>query len=150
MVYKMKNHFMFDQILQLVKEHLNNNPQVTSALPPDKAEAVNHEVATHITNSLSQQASAQGGFSNIISMLQSGMASGSPVASAIEGGVVSSLASKFGLPPSVTGAIAGALPGILQKFAHKAADPNDQSITMDGLKNSLSNLGGGLGGFFKK
>lgn len=27
---------MFDQILQLVKEHLNNNPQITSAIPADQ------------------------------------------------------------------------------------------------------------------
>jgi hypothetical protein len=53
----------------------------------------------------------------------------------------------------VTGAIAGALPGLLQKFAHKANDPNDNSITPESISksipgintNSLSNVStGGL------
>ena len=60
---------------------------------------------------------------------------------AIEGGLASSLGSKFGLPPMATGAIAAALPGLLQKFAHKASDPNDPSITPDSITKHLSGLG---------
>ena len=141
---------MFDQILNLVKEHLGNNPQVASAIPPGQEDAVHKEVATQVTNGLAEQAVAQGGVTGLLSQLQSGLTSGSPVTGAIEGSVISSLASKFGLPPSVTGAIAGALPGILQRFAHKANDPNDHSITPDGIKNSISNLGGSLGSFFNR
>ncbi len=116
---------MFDQILDLVKEHISNNPQISSAIPADKKEAVNKEIASHVTNGLQNQAAKQGGAGGLLSMLQNAIASGSPVTNAIEGGLVSSLASKFGLPPMATGAIAGALPGLLQKFAHKANDPND-------------------------
>jgi uncharacterized protein YidB (DUF937 family) len=145
-----KNKIMFDQILQLVKEHLSNNPQVAAAIPDDQKEAVHKEVASQVTSGLANQAAAQGGVGGLLSKLQAGMASGSPVTNAIEGGLVSSLASKFGLPPSVTGAIAASLPGILQKFAHKATDPNDPSITPDSITKSLSNIGGGiLGGLFK-
>ena len=43
---------MFDQILQLVKEHMNNNPQIASNIPPEKQEAVNNEIATHVTNGI--------------------------------------------------------------------------------------------------
>jgi hypothetical protein len=60
--------------------------------------------------------------------------------------LVSSLTSKFGLPPVVTGAIAGALPGLLQKFAQKANDPGDTSITPDNISKSLS--GSGTDGLF--
>lgn len=141
---------MFDQILQLVKEHMNNNPQVSSIIPGDKKEAVNHEIASHITNGLQNQAVAQGGAGGLLSMLQNAMASGSPVTSAIEGGLVSSLASKFGLPPMATGAIAGALPGLLQKFAHKANDPNDTSITPEGITKSLPGNMGELGNLFNR
>lgn len=142
---------MFDQILDMVKNHLGNNPQVASAIPPGEKDAVHHEVATQITNGLAHQAAAQGGVGGLLSKLQSGVASGSPITSAIEGGLVSSLASKFGLPPAVTGAIAGALPGLLQKFAHKANDPNDHSITPDGIANSLSHINvGGLGNLFNR
>ncbi len=137
---------MFDQILDLVKSHLGGNPQVAAAIPADQADAVHNEVASQITNGLASQASGQGGIGGLLSMLQGGLSNGSTITSAIEGGLASSLGSKFGLPPMVTGAIAAALPGILQKFAHKANDPNDTSITPDSITKSLSNItGGGLG-----
>ena len=141
---------MFDQILDLVKQQVGSNPQVASAIPPGQEQAVHTEIAHQVTHGLASQAAAQGGAGGLLSMLQGGMSSGNPVTSAIEGGLVSSLGSKFGLPPAATGAIAAALPGLLQKFAHKAADPNDPSITPDSITNSLSKLGGsGLGNLFK-
>ncbi len=136
---------MFDQILDLVKQHLGSNPQTASAIPADQADDVHKEIATHITNGLATQASSQGGVGGLLSMLQGGVSSGSPVTSAIEGGLVSSITSKFGLSPMVTGAISAALPGILQKSASKANDPNDSSVTPDSITKSLSGFGGGLG-----
>ena len=144
---------MFDQILDLVKQHMGSNPQVANAIPADKADAVHREIATQVQNGLAQGAATQGGVGGLLSMLQGGMASNSPVTSAIEGGLAGTLGSKFGLPPAVTGAIAAALPGLLQKFAHKANDPNDTSITPDSISKSLPNmggLGGALGGLFGK
>jgi hypothetical protein len=108
---------MFDQILDLVKEHLGNNPQIAAAIPPGQEAAVHNEIATHVANALATQPAAGGG--GLLSSLESSIASGGPIVSAIEGGLMSSLTSKFGLPPSVTGAISGALPGLLQKFASK-------------------------------
>ena len=139
---------MFDQILDLVKEHMGNNPQISSAIPADKQEAVNNEIASHVTNGLQNQAAGHGGAGGLLSMLQNAMGSGSPITSAIEGGLISSLASKFGLPPMATGAIAGALPGLLQKFVHKANDPNDSSITPDSITQSIQSKAGGLGSLF--
>ena len=143
---------MFDQILDLVKQHIGSNPQVASAIPAGQEDAVHKEIASHVTNGLASQASSHGGVGGLLSMLQGGISSGSPVTSAIEGGLASSLGSKFGLPPMVTGAISAALPGLLQKFAHKANDPNDSSVTPDSITNSLSNIGGGggLGSLFGK
>ena len=137
---------MFDQILQLVKEHIGGNPQVASAIPADKANDVHQEIATHITNGLKNQATAQGGTGSLLSSLENSATSGSPVASAIEGGLVSSLGSKFGLSPAITGAISGMLPGLLQKFAHKANDPNDPSITPESVGREIG--GGNLGSMF--
>ncbi|WP_345949253.1 hypothetical protein ABDD95_20620 [Mucilaginibacter sp. PAMB04274] len=136
---------MFDQILDLVKNQLGGNPQVSGAIPADKADAVHNEVASHINDGLKSQAAEQGGIGGLLSMLTGSMGSGSPITNAISGGLVGSLGSKLGLPPAATGAIAAALPGILAKFAHKANDPNDQSITPDSISKSL---GGGLGGLF--
>lgn len=116
---------MFDQILDLVKEHLGNNPEVSAAIPADQQDAIHNEIANHLNNAVTSQPADGGGgmFGGILSKIEGGMSSGSPVASAIEGGLVSSLASKFGLPPSVTGAIAGALPGLLQKYTSRTAGP---------------------------
>ena len=140
---------MFDQILQMVKDHIGNNPQVASAIPPGQEEAVSKKIASHVTTGLANQAAQQGGVGGLLASLQSGLTSSSPVTNAIEGGLVGSLASKFGLPPAATGAIAAALPGLLQRFAHKANDPNDHSITPGSITKSLSNMGtGGLGNLF--
>ncbi|MGZ3838663.1 MAG: DUF937 domain-containing protein [Flavisolibacter sp.] len=142
---------MFDQILDLVKQHIGNNPQIAAAIPAGKEEAVHQEIATHVTQGLATQAATQGGVGGLLSQLQSGLTSGSPITNAIEGGLVNSLATKFGLPPMVTGAIAASLPGLLQKFAHKANDPNDTSVTPQSIGSSLSNLGGGvLGNLFNR
>ena len=141
---------MFDQILEMLKEHLGNNPQVASAIPAQQQDAVHHEVASHIIQGLNQQASQQG-VGGLLAQLQGALTSNSPLTGAIEGGLVSSLASKFGLPPSVTGAIAGALPGLLQRFAQKANDPNDRSITPDSITHSLPGIGAsGIGGLFNR
>ena len=144
---------MLDELVKIVKEHLGNNPQVAAAIPAGQEDAVHHEIASQLSNGMASQAPSQGGIGGLLSMFQNGMASGSPVTSAIEGGLVSSITSKFGLPPMITGAIAAALPGILQKFAHKAADPNDSSVTTDSITSALSGSGGGglssLGSLFK-
>lgn len=150
---------MFDQILEMVKEHLGNNPQVTSQLSPEQQDALHKEVAGQITTGLATEAPKQGGVGGLLDSLKNAATSGGPVTGAIEGGLISSLTSKMGLPPAVTGAIAGALPGLLQKFAQKVDDPNDDSITPDKLNESLSNfdmgslgdkIKGGLSGFFNK
>jgi len=129
---------MFDQILERVKSHLGNNPEITSNLSPDKQDELHNEVATQITQGLASQAPQEGGVAGLLQSLQNAATNGSPITGAIEGGLISSLASRFGLPPSVTGAIAGALPGLLQRFAAKANDPNDHSITPDGISKSIS------------
>ena len=143
---------MFDQILNLVKEQLGNNPEVAAQIPADKSDAVHQEVAQQLTNGLAGQAGGSGGIGGLLSMLQGGAASNNPVTSAIGGGLVGSLGSKFNLPPAVTGAIAAALPAILAKFAQKANDPNDSSVTVDSITKSIPGLGGlgdKLGGLFK-
>ena len=137
---------MFDQILDMVKDHISNNPAAASAIPAGQEDAVHQEIAGHITNGLKNEAANQGGTGGLLSTLENSISSGGTVTSAIEGGLVSSLTSKFGLPPAATGAIAGMLPGLLQKFAHKANDPNDSSITPESINSEVSGDGNG-GGF---
>lgn len=140
---------MFDQVLNLVRDHIGNNPEISQSIPSDKADAVHREVAAHINDGLKSQASTQGGAGGLLSMLAGSMGSGNPVTNAISGGLVSTLGSKFGLSPAATGAIAASLPALLQKFAHKAQDPNDSSIDLESIKNSLGGGGGALGSILK-
>ena len=116
---------MFDEILNLVKEHLANNPEIAAAIPSGQEDAVHNEIATHLANSLGNQPAAEGeGLGGILSKIESSVAGGGTITSAIEGGLASTLTTKFGLPPSITGAISGALPGLLQKFAANKAQGN--------------------------
>jgi hypothetical protein len=140
-------NIMFDQILDLVKDQIEGNPKVANSIPQDRKDEVHHEVATQVNNGLKQQAAEQGGIGGLLTQLSGAINSGSLVTKAIQGGVVGALGSKLGLPPAATGAIAAALPGLLQKFANKANDPNDYSITHEGLAKSLGDgLPGGLAG----
>jgi hypothetical protein len=136
----LKNKIMFDQILQTIKEHLGNNPEISSAIPAGQQDAIHREIATHVNNGLQNQAALQGGAGGLLSMLEGSIASGSPLVNAIEGGLAGSLGSKFGLSPVVTGAIAATLPGILQKLVHQANDPDGSSITKESMNQS--NAGG--------
>jgi hypothetical protein len=139
---------MFDQILNLVKEHIGGNPEVSSAIPAERQDEVHHEIANHIQEGLKSQASSAGGAGGLLSSLTGG--GGGGISTAITGGLAGSLASKFGLPASATAAITAAIPGILQKFGQKANDPSDSSITPESLGSSLTgNAGGGLSGLFK-
>ena len=115
---------MFDQILDFVKQHMGNNPELTNAIPTEQQDDVHREIATHINNGLQNQATSQGGLGGMLESLAQNLGSGGNVATAIEGGLVSSLSSKFGLPPMITGAIAASLPGLIQKFAHSRSSSN--------------------------
>jgi len=129
---------MFDQILQAVKEHIGNNPELAAAIPAEHADAIHNELATHIHENLQSQAAAPGQpaqaeegepagggllgnlgnlAGGLFSNLESKLAQGGLATDAITGGLVGALTSKLGLPTAVTGAIAAALPGLLQKFA---------------------------------
>jgi hypothetical protein len=152
---------MFNELFNLVKDQLSNNPEVANAIPGEQKEAVSKEVAAQLKNGMQSHASSEGGIGGLLSSITGSIGSGNPLSGAISGGLVSSLASKFGLSPAITGAIAGALPGLLAKFAEKANDPNDPSLTPEGIQESLARngkhsgldslggLGSTLGGLFK-
>ena len=141
---------MFDQILQLVKEHLSEDPQVAQAVPADKQDAVSKEIATQINDGLQGEGS-KGGVGGLLGGLASGLGSGNlagglgsgnlagalgsgnMLSGLLEGGAISGLAAKLGLPAAATSAITAALPGLLQKVLEKFGG---------GAAAGLGNLGG--------
>jgi hypothetical protein len=116
--HNFKTQIMFDDILQMVKEHFGGHPALSN-LTAEQQDAIHNEIATHVNNTVNAQQPMQSSGGGILNKLENAVASGGTVTSAIEGGLIGTLASKFGLPPSITGAISGALPGLLQKFAAK-------------------------------
>ena len=129
---------MFDKILELAKEHFENNPELRSKLTDEQKDAVATEVATHLTTGLTNHEALPGGTGRILSLMEDAGSAGNPLTNAMEGGLINSLACKFGLSPAVTGAIAETLPGLLQKFALKAKDPNDKNITTKDITRPIS------------
>ena len=128
---------MFEQLLQMVKEQIGGNSQVSAAIPAEHADAVHTEIANQVVDGLKTQAAATpGGAAGLLSKIENELGSGGM--NAIAGGLVGSLASKFGLPPSITGAITASLPGLLQRFAQKTNDPNDASISHANVVKALS------------
>jgi hypothetical protein len=115
--YITKKQTMFDQILQIVKEHLGNDPQVAQAIPADKKDAVQQEIAAQISNGLESQPAGGGG--GLLGNLAGSLGGGGLLSGLMDGGLVNSLGSKFGLPPAAISAITAALPGLLQKIMQK-------------------------------
>ena len=126
---------MFEQILQAVKDHLGNNPEVAAAIPAEQADAIHQEIANHIHDNIQNQTPAAqegapaglglGNLGNmaggLLSNIENSLASEGIGTSAVTGGLVGALSGKFGLSPAISGAIAAAVPGLLQKFMQKNA-----------------------------
>ena len=135
-----KSNLMFDQILQAVKEHFSDNPQLAN-LTPEQQDAVHQEIATHLNEHIQAQAATPqspssqttpekssglaGMAGGLLSSIEKSVASGGMATSAVTGGLVGALSSKLGLPSAVSGAIAAAVPGLLQKMAQKQEAPHE-------------------------
>jgi hypothetical protein len=113
--------YMFEEILNTVKEHMGNHPDI----PAEQQDAIHNEIANHIAGQLANQNQASTAMGNLggglLAKVESMATSGSPIVNAVEGGLVATLASKFGLGPAITGAIAASIPGLMQKLSQKSA-----------------------------
>src|SRR6202012_1081699 len=101
---------MYEEILQLVKEHLTSDPAVAATIPAEKADDVHREIADQIHTGI-QNPAALLGEGGLASLVSGGLGSGSPIV----GNLVNNLVSKCGLSPEAGSAITSALPGLLQK-----------------------------------
>ena len=128
---------MYEEILQVVKEHLSNDPEVSATVPAEQADSVHREIADQIHTGL-QNPTALLGEGGITSLLSGGLGSGNPMVS----NLVNNLVSKCGLSAEAGSAITAALPGLLQKVVSQGSGGN----------SALGGLGGfakGLGDLFK-
>ena len=109
---------MFDQVLQLVKQHIGNDPKISSAIPAEHKEDVHREVANGVTDGIKNTATA-GGIGGMLSSVTGG-SSGGGITSGIQKAVADRLAGKFGLSSETIHAITAALPGIVEKVTGKS------------------------------
>ena len=109
---------MFDQVLQLVKQQLGSDPNVSSAIPAGQADAVHQEVANGVTDGLKSNLTS-GGIGGMISSFTGGGSNSGGVSSTIQKAVADRLKGKFGLSEGAINSITAALPGIIQKFTNK-------------------------------
>ena len=130
---------MFETLLKLVKEHSSeaivNNP----AIPNEKNDAVIQQATSSIVSGLQSQL-ASGNVNDIVSLLGGkSSVSQSPIAANLTQNVATDLASKFGISSSqAVSIVTKMLPGILGSLIAKTNDPNDKSIDLGGLFNSLT------------
>jgi hypothetical protein len=130
---------MFDQLLNLVKQHAGdsivNNPQVDN----QHNEASMHEATRTIQGTLQQQVQ-QGNFQEVLSLFgKGGDVSGNPLVGQMTGQLAGKLAGQFGVNPAHAQSIASTLiPQVLSQFAKKTNDPNDSSFDLNDMMSQFT------------
>ncbi len=144
---------MFENLLNLVKEHAGtaiiNNPDI----PNEKNDEAIHTTTTSIIDSLKSQLTS-GNLSSIMDMFKGGgsTATHSSVGNAVQSNVISDLMKKFGIDNAQATGIGNKLvPAVMEKFVNKTNDPNDNSFDLSNIVNSLggSTAEGGIGNMIK-
>jgi len=136
---------MFDQLLNLVKQHAGDAIVNNPAIPNERNDEAIAETSNSIAGSLQNMLSG-GGVKDILKMFSGGQdASNSPVTNNISGGLIQNLMNKFNLDQGSASNIAGKLvPDVMKNLVQKTNDPNDNSFDIQGIFNNLS--GGGTSG----
>jgi uncharacterized protein YidB (DUF937 family) len=135
---------MFENLLNLVKEHAGEAIVNNNAIPNEHNDAAINHTAGSITNTLSGLMK-DGKMDQITSLFSSGGDAGHPAAAAISSNAVTDLMSKFGLDQgAASNIVSSLLPNVLKSFASKTNDPNDSSFDLNSITSFLGNNGGGI------
>lgn len=141
---------MFETLMNLVQQNAGSAVVNNPAIPNQQNNAVIETVTQSIMHGLGQQAQG-GGLGNLLNMFTGGgggNVTDHPVTAGVQDNVQQDLMGKLGISPQVASMVASAIvPMVLNKFMHKAADPNDNSVDAGSLMGMLGGgNGGGLGG----
>jgi hypothetical protein len=136
---------MFEQLTELVKQYggeaVVNNP----AVPNEQNDAVMSEASSSIIEGLKSMV-ANGNISELAEMFQGNNAgnNSNPVVKNLIEQVSGNLGSKFGLSSEAsTGVASNLIPQVLESLVNKAKDPNDSSLNIQDIINSISGGNGG-------
>jgi hypothetical protein len=142
---------MFDNLLNLVKEHAGDAIVNNPAIPNEK----NDEAISSTTNSIIDTLKGQltsGNLTAITDMFKGGNVNASSVASSVQSNVATDLMKKFGIDNAQASNIASSLiPKVMESFTKKTNDPNDSSFDLSSIMSSLGggSAAGGIGGMLK-
>lgn len=138
---------MFDNLLNLVKEHAGESIINNPAIPNEKNEEAIHTTTNSIMDTLKAQMSG-GNLTSIMDMFNGGNVNSSPVNSIIQSNAATDLMKKFGIDSTQASSIVSSLlPKVMDQFVNKTNDPKDNSFDINGIMSSLggSNAGDMLG-----
>lgn len=133
---------MLSQLSQLVQEFGADAVVKNEAIPNEKNEAILKETSNSIFSSL-QKIASQGDLSQIAGILQGkDIDKNNPAIQEITNQLSSSLTEKFGLSSATaSGAATSMIPQIISSLIGKANDPNDKSLNISDVLNSLTGNG---------
>jgi len=137
---------MFDQLVNLVKQHAGSAIVNNPAIPNERNDEAINEASSSIAGGLQNMFSG-GKVQDLLKMFSGNQdVANSPVTNNISGGVVENLMNKFGLDRNAASGVANDLvPNVMQNLVQKTNDPNDSSFDIQGIFNNLS--GGSTSGF---
>lgn len=142
---------MLDQLLNLIQQQGQQTVVQNPAVPNEYNNEVLGEAGNSIMSGL-QQALAGGGLSQVMNMFSQGGAQGgagsllnNPMVQGIIQQFTGKLTNQFSVSPDQASQVSQSLiPQVLSSFAGKVADPNDQSLDINGVMQSL--IGGNASG----
>ena len=137
---------MLEQLLDLVQQQGEEIVIRNPAIPDEQNNAVLGEAGNSILGGL-QGALAGGGLSQVLSLLTNRGSSGikdngimdNPVVQEIVQSFSGKLANSYQIDPSQASVLSSSLiPRVLQEFSKKVADPNDKSLDINSVMQSLT------------
>ena len=133
---------MFEQLMNLVKQHSGEAIINNSAVPNEQNEEVMQTASGSIMDTLKGMMSG-GGAANVLNLFNNQNSdadvSNHPVTKNVSSYLISTLMNKFGLGSDKAGGIASMLiPMVMSKLVSKTNDSNDSSFNLQGIFNSLS------------
>ena len=141
---------MFDNLLNIVKEHAGeaiiNNPAIPNEKNNDAIASTTNSIVDVLKNQLTS-----GNLSSVTDLFKGGASNinASSINSVVNSKVATDLMTKFGIDSTQANGIAQKIiPVVMEKFVTKTNDPNDKSFDLNDIVSSLG--GGNVGGMLGK
>ena len=136
---------MLENLEQLIRDNAQDLIVKNNAVPNEQNDAVMSEASSSIIDGLKSMV-ANGNISELAEMFQGNNAgnNSNPVVKNLIEQVSGNLGSKFGLSSEAsTGVASNLIPQVLESLVNKAKDPNDSSLNIQDIINSISGGNGG-------